>query len=99
MTGNLDIEEIIKNKDEKKLKDLTILLLKSVVDGTEDKNELSYMSSFFITVPQDLGWKDNFKITDKLLGEAWDLITNFEGDTEEEAKEKSRKMLEKLKEE
>lgn len=97
MVKEYDIEDIIKNKDEQKLKELVIKMLQSIIDETENKNEISYFPSFLITIPLELGWKDNYKVKDRVLDEALYVISNFEGDTLDEAKEKAQKMLAKLK--
>ena len=76
---------------------IVIKMLQSVIDETENKNELSYFPDYLVTIPLELGWKDNYKVKDKLLDEALSTIVNFEGDSLEDAKEKSRKLLFKLK--
>jgi|SRR3989338_25684 len=93
----LDIYEIIKNKDEKKLKELVINILEGIVKGYEDKNQVSYFQDFLVTIPLELGWKNNYEVQDKLLDKALSIISNFEGDTKEEAIRKSRSLLKELK--
>ena|SRR3989338_11106855 len=92
-----DIEEIIKNKDEKKLKEEVIDILERVIKKPKIKNEISYWPDFLVTIPLELGWKEDYKVKDKILDQALYIISNFEGDTLAEAKEKAKKMLQKLK--
>ena len=91
-----DINEIIKNRDEKKLRKIAIGILKGVISGKEDKDEVSYFPSYFITIPLELGWDDNYHIKDKTLDKDFDLITNFEGISKKRAIQQSKIMLKKL---
>ena len=93
---NLNIYDIIEKKDEQRLKKLVINILIGIIKGYEEKNETSYFPSYLGTIPMELGWKDNYQVKDPILDKALDMIANFEGDTEEEAKEKSKAMLKEL---
>ena|SRR3989344_5652612 len=97
MARKNDIEDIIKNKDEKRLKEEIIDILEKVIKNPKIKNGLSYWPDFLVTIPLELGWKKiPYKVKDKTLDEALYVISNFEGDTLQEAKEKAKKMLVKL---
>ncbi|MBI5389128.1 hypothetical protein HZB01_01980 [Candidatus Woesearchaeota archaeon] len=95
---NYDLYGIIKAKNEDKIKELVIRMLNSVINKDEDKNELSYFpGTLIVSIPLELGWKDNYQIKDKWLDKALDIIANFEGDTEEEAVNKSKQLLNEFK--
>ena len=49
-----------------------------------------------VSIPMQLGWKDNFIIKDKWLNEALDFIVNLEGDTVVSASKKAQSILKKL---
>jgi hypothetical protein len=92
-----DIYEIIENKDEAAIKRRVIRMLKAVISNPEEKDEISYFDSYFITVPRELGWSDNYHFKDTDLADAISVMANFEGDTNEEAIRKSKKLLKILK--
>jgi hypothetical protein len=97
MMENYDIYQIIKEGDESKIKTIVRRMLRAVINGTEDKNALSYFPSYFITVPRELGLNENYKFKDPDLESAIDIIANFEGDTIQEAIRKSKEILRKMK--
>jgi len=92
-----DIREIIKNKDEQKLRKIALEILEGIIKGNVNKDTVSYYPSFFITVPLELGWKENYKFKNKILEQAFDLIARFESLSEKDAKKKSKSVLVKLK--
>src|SRR3989338_7386047 len=63
-----------------KIKELEINILEGIVKGYEDKNQVSYFQDFLVTIPLELGWKNNYEVQDKLLDKALSIISNFEGD-------------------
>ena len=91
-----DIYTIIETGDEKALKKEVITVLKAVIIDPTNKNESSYFQSYLITIPLELGWEDNYIVKDKILDDVINAMTTFEGDTEEEAKTKAKKLLKKL---
>ena len=91
-----DIRRMIIESNEEGLKKMAIEILEGVIDGTVDKDPVSYFESFFITIPMELGWNDNYKFKDKVLDDTYNLIANFESYKLKDAKEKSKGMLEKL---
>ncbi len=95
-----DLLELVEKKDETRIKELIILLIKNIAKKTFQLHELfeiSYMyDDIVVSIPMQLGWKDNFIIKDKWLNEALDFIVNLEGDTVVSASKKAQSILKKL---
>jgi hypothetical protein len=93
-----DIYEIIRTGNEEEIKKIVIRILKSIINGTENKDEVSYFPDYLVTVPLLLKKKTiPYKVKDKILNNALNIIANFEGDSLTEAVEKSKKLLKELK--
>ena len=92
--------ELVGRKDEIRIKELIVLLIRNIAKNKFQLHELfeiSYMyDDIIVSIPMQLGWKEKFIIKDKWLNDALEFIVNLEGDTVASASKKAKKILKKL---
>jgi hypothetical protein len=94
--GDFSLYDAIKRKDETAFKKVIIKLLKAVINDEIMKNEAAYIPDQTVTIPLELEWDENYNPKDAWINKAIEVISNFEGDSVEEAKNKSKKLLEQV---
>jgi|GEM_PF-6620175 len=87
--------EAVKKKDEKRMKELIILAMKTFLKDSKNytKELLDGTASLYLTVPIHLKWKDEFKFTDTKLRYVLEELSAIEVVPDKRAKENVKRFI------
>lgn len=88
-----EVGKAVVNRNEKLLRELTILALKLFLEGKLLSEELSSIGTSPITVGIEEGWKEDFKFEDKKLKYVLEELSPLEEEQDKVAKEKIKRFI------